>query len=87
MAVTNNSDSDKVLATVAATVIDFMKAHPNATLIATGSTLSRARLYQMAIGRKWNEINPIFEVKGYAAGNWKPFTFDIRFRAFLIKKK
>ena len=87
MAVTNNSDRDKVLATVAATVIDFMKAHPDATLIATGSTLSRARLYQMAIGRKWNEINPIFEVKGYAAGNWKPFTFDIRFRAFLIKKK
>ncbi len=58
MAVTNNADKDKVpqRATVAATVIDFMKAHPDATLIATGSTLSRARLYQMAIGRKSNEI-------------------------------
>jgi hypothetical protein len=66
---------------------EFMKAHPDAILIATGSTLSRARLYQIAIVRKWNEINPIFEIKGYAEGAWKPFTSGGHFRAFLIKKK
>jgi hypothetical protein len=77
MAVTNNADRGKVLATVAATVIDFMNAHPRAILIATGSTLSRARLYQMAIVRKWNEISLFFEVQGYIAGAWKPFTSGI----------
>lgn len=34
LAITNNSDRDKVLATVAATVLEFMKDHPQAIVLA-----------------------------------------------------
>lgn len=44
--VSNNEDRDKVLATVAATVVDFSEHHPTATVIATGSTPARTRLLQ-----------------------------------------
>src|SRR6266487_4487225 len=40
MFISNNADRDKVLATVAATVNDFMKDHPDAIIVATGSTMS-----------------------------------------------
>jgi hypothetical protein len=50
--VTNNNDSQKVLATVAATLYLFMEAHPDATVIATGSTEARRRLYRMGIANK-----------------------------------
>ena len=46
-AITNNSDSRKVLATVPATLYTFTDTHPDATIIATGSTDSRTRLYRM----------------------------------------
>jgi hypothetical protein len=83
----NNSDRDKVLATVAATVLDFMKTHPKASIFAIGSTTSRTRIYQMGIARTWNEINPLFEVQGYILNTWQPFQKGVNYNAFLIKSK
>ncbi|MBK8622438.1 MAG: hypothetical protein IPN79_11920 [Saprospiraceae bacterium] len=40
----NNDDTEKVLATVAATVFGFFKKHPDAIVYATGSTGTRTRL-------------------------------------------
>ena len=64
----NNSDRNKVLATVAATVMEFIQTHPGSIILATGSTTSRTRLYQMGIARIWNEITPMFEIQGYVKG-------------------
>jgi len=83
----NNADRDKVLATVAATVIEFMKEHPYAVLIATGSTLSRTRLYQMGIARVWDEINQFFEIQGYINDTWQPFKQGVNYNAFLLKRR
>ena len=58
--VTNNHDRQKVLATVADTVIDFTKCHSNVFIFAQGSTSARTRLYQMGIASFWNEIAPLF---------------------------
>jgi len=44
LSVTNNGDSLKVLATVASTVYAFIDKHPNASIVATGSTSIRTRL-------------------------------------------
>jgi hypothetical protein len=44
LSVTNNGDSLKVLATVASTVYAFFNKHPNAYIVATGSTNVRTRL-------------------------------------------
>ena len=45
----NNSDKEKVLATVATTVMEFMKHHPNATIFARGNTPAKTRLYRMGL--------------------------------------
>lgn len=56
----NNHDRDKVMATVAATVIEFIKHYPQAIIFAKGSTPSRTRLYQIGILANWHEISQLF---------------------------
>lgn len=53
---TNNQDRQKVLATIAETVLDFLRNSPNAAVFAKGSTTSRTRLYQMSIAAYHKEI-------------------------------
>jgi hypothetical protein len=83
----NNADREKVLATVAATVDDFIKEHPNALIITAGSTLARTRLYQMGISRLWDEISQHFEIHGYINGAWRPFQKGVNYSAFLLKTR
>jgi hypothetical protein len=85
---TNNEDRQKVLATVADTVFDFLADHPRASIFAKGSTKSRTRLYQMNIAAFWKEITSrSFIVKGYVNGSWCVFQKGINFEAFIIRKK
>ena len=84
---TNNADRQKVLATVADTVIDFIEQHPAAYVFAQGSTASRTRLYQMGIASFWQEIDPLFEVTAYYQGEWRSFEKGKNYEAFLIKRK
>ena len=65
LAVTNNKDREKILATVAATVLDFIKRFPDAIIYAKGSTLARTRLYQIGIAAHWDEIGSVLYVYGY----------------------
>jgi len=52
LSVSNNGDSEKVLATVVAALYAFFDKHPHAFVYATGSTPARTRLYRMGITRK-----------------------------------
>ena len=54
--VSNNGDSEKVLATVVATVYAFSDKYPDSWIFATGSTKARTRLYRMGITRYIDEI-------------------------------
>ena len=83
----NNDDRDKVLATVAGAVVDFMEDHPGAILYAEGSTPARTRLYQMGISKFWDEISEDFKIDGFANGGWKPFTKGENYESFLLKLK
>lgn len=87
LSISNNADRDKVLATVAATVADFMKVHPDAIILASGSTLSRTRLYQISIARLWDNIEPHFEIQGYINDNWQPFQKGVNYIAFILKAR
>jgi phenylpyruvate tautomerase PptA (4-oxalocrotonate tautomerase family) len=49
LTVTNNGDSQKVLATVAATLYAFTDENPEAIVIATGSTEARIRLLRRTV--------------------------------------
>lgn len=87
LASTNNGDRDKVLATVASTVVSFMTDHPQAIIHAIGSTPSRTRLYQMGIAKMWDQISLMFEIQGYVNFTWLPFQKGVNFQAFLLKGK
>ena len=88
LSVTNNGDSLKVLATVASTVYAFLDKHPNAYIVATGSTNVRTRLYRMGITNNLAEIKEDFIVYGLSEkGTWDEFEIGEDYEAFLITKK
>jgi hypothetical protein len=84
--ITDNGDSEKVLATVGATVYAFVTQYPKAYIVIVGSSIARTRLYRMAIGKYYDEITQDFQVYGLLNGVWKPFKADENYKAFLIKK-
>ncbi len=85
--VTNNNDSRKVLATVAATVYDFTDQYPGSLVVAKGSTLSRTRLYRMGIPNYLEQISSEFDISGLINGSWEQFTERRDYEAFLIHRK
>jgi hypothetical protein len=85
--VSNNGDTLIVLATVATATFNFMIDHPSASVIATGSTVARTRLYQMNISKSLTEISSNFVVKGYLNGDWAVFKRNENYEAFLLKHK
>jgi hypothetical protein len=87
LSISNNKDTQKVLVTVANAVIDFLKQHPYAIVMAKGSTDSRTRLYQMGISQFFNQIDALFEIKGFKDDSWRAFEKGKNFEAFFIVSK
>jgi hypothetical protein len=86
--VSNNGDSNIVLATVANIVLEFCNHHGDSYIYARGSTSSRTRLYQMGIAGSWEEISTGFEVYGLKDNVWQDFKpYSVNYDAFLIKRK
>jgi len=85
--ISNNGDSEKVLATVVATLYAFVDKHKEALVYASGSTKSRTRLYRMGITKYLDEINEDFEIYGELEHGWEEFRKDIEYEAFLVKLK
>ena len=87
LVVTNNKDSQKVLATVASTVYAFFKKYPYAFIRASGSTKARTRLYQMGISNNLEQITTDFVVLGRKNDIWYEFKKNVEYDAFLITLK
>lgn len=85
--VTDNGDSFKVMATVAATLYPFTDAFPNAKVYVEGSTRSRTRLYRMAIANNLDLISTSFQVYGFKNNVWEKFVVGIDYEAFLVRRK
>jgi hypothetical protein len=83
----NNSDRDKILATVASTAVDFTGQFPQAQIFIEGSTTARTRLYQMGISNNLLEINENFKIQGFTNEKWHPFRQGTNYEAFLIQRK
>ncbi|MBM0651769.1 hypothetical protein JMN11_05200 [Capnocytophaga genosp. AHN8471] len=62
--VTNNGDTEKVLATVVSTVFTFTERNPNAYIYATGSNHVRNRLYRRGITKYLSEALDTFAIYG-----------------------
>jgi hypothetical protein len=86
--ITNNGDRDKVLATVAATVLEFTDRYPGTFVYAKGSTPGRTRLYQIGIACNWEEIHRHVHVYGVTKENYlELFQKSINYEAFIILRK
>ena len=86
LVVTNNNDSKKVLATVAATLFKFTDHHPEAYVIAIGSNLARTRLYRIGITNNLETIEKDFEIYGLKSNTWNKFAKGIEYDAFLVRR-
>lgn len=87
LTVTNNSDSQKVLATVARTLYMFTDHYPGAIVIASGSTTARTRLYRMGITNNLTAVEQDFSVLGLTDMGWEPFRKHITYHAFSVRRK
>jgi hypothetical protein len=85
--VTNNGDSVKVMATVAATIYAFTDEFPDARIFAKGSTRSRTRLYRMGISNNLDVIKLDFWIFGLSEGDWEEFSLGTDYDAFLVVRK
>jgi hypothetical protein len=86
LSVSNNGDSQKVLATVATTLYVFTDQYPEVTVIITGSTDARTRLYRMGITNNLEEIEKDFEIMGLTETKWEKFQKNVVYRAFLVRR-
>jgi len=87
LSVTNNGDAEKVLATIAAIILDFTDIFSNAKVHVIGSTSSRTRRYQIGVNKFRNEIEKIFDVYGRIGEQWGPFQKNTNYDAFFIIQK
>lgn len=74
--ISNNGDSEKVLATVVATLYAFTDKHRDAMIYATGSSKSRTRLYRMGIAKYLEVIQQDFDIYGEIGDGWEEFRKD-----------
>jgi len=84
--ISNNGDSEKVLATVVATAYAFTDKYPDKWIYATGSTKSRTRLYRMGIAKFLSDVKEDFEVLGEHNGEWETFKKGVEYEGFLVRR-
>ena len=85
--ISNNGDSEMVLATVVSAIYAFTDKHPDCWIYATGSTKSRTRLYRMGITKYMKEVKQDFEIFGEINKAWESFVKEIDYESFLVKRK
>ena len=85
--VSNNGDSEQVLATVVSAVFAFTDHESEAWVYSTGSTKSRTRLYRMGITKYFDEVKQDFYVFGLLNGEWEEFEKEVDYTAFVVRRK
>lgn len=83
--VSNNGDTEMVLATVVSALYEFTHLNPEVWVYASGSTKSRTRLYRMGINKFLNEILNDFYLFGESGEDWVEFEKSIDFSGFIVK--
>lgn len=87
LVVTDNNDTEKVLATVVAAVYVFLEKHPTAYVYAQGSTIARTRLYRMGINRFYDEMRKDFYLYGRKGDIFMEFERNVEYEGFLAQRK
>ena len=87
LTISNNADRDKVLATVASSVLDVIDHFGNVAIYAKGSTPARTRLYQMSLNANIKEIETIFDILGLTSSGWEQLQQGVNYTEFLVTRK
>jgi hypothetical protein len=87
LSISNNGDSEKVLATVVSTLYAFTDKYKNSLIYAKGSTESRTRMYRMGITKYLDEIKADFQILGFRNNEWQLFEKGLEYEAFLTQRK
>lgn len=85
--ITDNGDSEKVLATIVAAVYAFTGHYPAAWIFATGSTSTRTRLYRMGINKYFDIVNEDFDDMGEKQSEWEWYKKGKDYQAFAVHRK
>jgi hypothetical protein len=86
--ISDNGDSEKVLATVAFSIFLFMELYPENIVFATGSTPSRTRLYKIGISKNLEELTENFLIYGFDINEkWQKYNKNEVYSAFYVKSK
>ena len=84
--VSDNGDTEKVLATVIGILRDFLNENPHSTVFIEGSTPIRTRLYQIAINTYFEEFSKEFLILGNNQNSSEPFQKNTKYESFFIKR-
>jgi hypothetical protein len=87
LSISDNGDSEKVLATVVSALYAFFDKNPHAFVYATGSTKARTRLYRMGITRFYKEMKEDFYLFGQIEDDFFEFEIGIDYQGFLAQRK
>ena len=87
LAITDNGDRNKVIATVVSIVEAYTRRFPERWIIFTGSTEERTRLYRMAISLHLVELSALYEIWAYVGEERVKFDKNMRVSAFVIVRK
>ncbi len=85
--VSNNGDTEKVLATVVAALYAFFDKHPDVFVYATGSTKARTRLYRIGITRFYDEMVRDFDLYGQLGDEFYEFEVGKEYTGYLAQRK
>jgi hypothetical protein len=86
LVVTDNQDTEIVLATVASTLFDFFDNYNGTIVLAKGSTQSRTRLYRRYLSILLETIEENFLLFGELNGEVERFQKNKHYTSFLITK-
>ena len=87
LSISNNADRNKVLATVANTLLDFTDHYGKMPIIVRGRTAARTRLYQMSINANLEIVESMVEIAGLTTNGWQSFRKGVNYNAFLVVRK
>ena len=87
LVISNNGDSEKVLATVISALYAFFDNQPKAFVYATGSTDARTRLYRMGITKFYGEVLEDFYLYGQEGDDFYEFEIGKEYKGFLAERK
>jgi hypothetical protein len=85
--VTDNGDTEKVLATIFQIVSHYFSLYPHHQIYFSGNSPARNRLYRIAINHSFRELDLAFEMFGVMNNELEPFVPNLPYHAFLIRKK